>query len=409
MRHLRRPRYNVIILTICGVLALLLSACTEKSGTNDPNGNTDTTPPTVISTSPTNTQTNVPVGTNISIIFSEEMNPSTIAASTITISGGVVSTLSYANQTVTLDPTTNLNYSTTYTITVTSAVKDEAGNPMATQFSFTFTTEVDVNGPPTVVATTPSDGSRGFPVNGWVKATFSKDMNATTINQTSFSISPSTPGMVSYSNRVATFIPASPFEFNREYTAFLLNTIADTAGNHLTTYTWSFWTVQDVIMPLDDGRRWVGSWIGYDTFGNANTPSIPDTIRIESTTVVGDSVWYVNGTGWLLRNKADGLWRIKNIDSVLYLQYPATPGIPYTVDAAISEKVQVLDADTLITVPAGQYNCVLYKWFTNDVTDIKYFYYAPQVGPVMIESFYDRTDDPLKIKTRWRLFQVESP
>ena len=86
---------------------------------------------------------------NATARFSEPMTASTVNATTVTMrdaSGTAVPgsvTYDAATQTATLDPTAALAGSTTYTVTVkggTAGVKDAAGNPLATDDAWTFTT-----------------------------------------------------------------------------------------------------------------------------------------------------------------------------------------------------------------------------------------------------------------------------
>ena len=112
-------------------------------GGDDSPVSTDTTAPTVVSTSPVDNADEVAVDTIIEVSFSEDMNPSTIAASTFLISDGVVGAVSYGSRKAAFRPSSNLEENFTYMATVTSAVKDEAGNSLAENFVWTFTTEGD--------------------------------------------------------------------------------------------------------------------------------------------------------------------------------------------------------------------------------------------------------------------------
>ncbi len=100
----------------------------------------DTTPPTVSSTSPANNATDVAVNTAITATFSEAMDVSTLTSATFTLNNGVTGTVTYSGTTATFTPTGNLAYSTTYTATITTGVKDAAGNAMAAAYTWIFTT-----------------------------------------------------------------------------------------------------------------------------------------------------------------------------------------------------------------------------------------------------------------------------
>ncbi|MHB8793204.1 MAG: M4 family metallopeptidase [Thermoleophilia bacterium] len=106
----------------------------------------DDTPPTVTSVSPVNGATAY-YSSNVTAEFSEDMAAASITSSSITLArhdtGAPVSaTVTYDGpaKTATLDPNGSLQYSTTYDATVTTAVTDQAGNPLQQNYSWSFTT-----------------------------------------------------------------------------------------------------------------------------------------------------------------------------------------------------------------------------------------------------------------------------
>jgi len=108
----------------------------------------DTTPPTVVATNPASDATDVGVGTLIEVTFSEAMKASTLTTSTIQMKQGttpVVGTVSYTVGTYTavFTPGAALAYDTTYTVTVTTGVQDEAGNALAEEYVFSFRTAIE--------------------------------------------------------------------------------------------------------------------------------------------------------------------------------------------------------------------------------------------------------------------------
>jgi len=109
----------------------------------------DTTSPVVNAVVPTSGATGTGVGSNITVVFSETMDSSTISSGTFEVRDAsntlLSSTVTYnsSTNTATLDPASVFQYSTTYTATVkggSSGVKDAAGNPLATDFTWSFTT-----------------------------------------------------------------------------------------------------------------------------------------------------------------------------------------------------------------------------------------------------------------------------
>ena len=107
----------------------------------------DSLPPTVDSTSPAHNENGVSIGSSITATFSEAMNGSTIDTRTFTLDNGVSGTVSYDPNTTTarFTPTSNLHYNTTYTATITTAAEDLAGNPLQTDYTWSFTTESEKN------------------------------------------------------------------------------------------------------------------------------------------------------------------------------------------------------------------------------------------------------------------------
>jgi len=101
----------------------------------------DTTPPTVSSTSPVADATSVAIGTTVSVTFSEAMDSSTITTGSFTLDS-VAGSVSYeiGTYTATFTPSANLAYSTTYTATLSTAITDISGNPLASAYSWSFTT-----------------------------------------------------------------------------------------------------------------------------------------------------------------------------------------------------------------------------------------------------------------------------
>ncbi|OIR05617.1 hypothetical protein GALL_123610 [mine drainage metagenome] len=120
----------------------------------------DTTPPTVSSTVPADLATGVALNATVSAFFSEAMDPLTINATTITLMQGatpVAGTVSYVSANASFGtsavfkPASNLAASTAYTVTVTTGVKDLAGNALAVAKTWGFTTGTTVAAGPALV------------------------------------------------------------------------------------------------------------------------------------------------------------------------------------------------------------------------------------------------------------------
>jgi hypothetical protein len=123
----------------------------ETGGTPPP---PDTTAPTVSSTNPTNNSTGIAIGSDITATFSEALSSSSVTNTTASIAG-VTSTVTLNGNVVTINPNANLSPSTTYTVTLlggANGIKDLAGNSLASNYTFSFTTSAPVNQSPTANA-----------------------------------------------------------------------------------------------------------------------------------------------------------------------------------------------------------------------------------------------------------------
>ena len=217
------------------------------------------TVPTVISTIPINGAINVPLNQKMIATFSEAMSPATITApGTFTVApsaGGapVAGTVSYvaAANTAIFTPAANLTASTHYTATITTAAQSAAGNPLAGNFAWSFTTGIAANTTaPIVVSTVPASGAIDVPTNTILTATFSKPMDPTTITAAgTFTLAVAGPdgaavaGTVQYAGTSATFTPASTLPAATEFTATITTAAEDLTGNALAAnFVWSFTT-----------------------------------------------------------------------------------------------------------------------------------------------------------------------
>jgi len=99
--------------------------------------------PTVTLTSPLSNATNVTRNTAVTATFSEAMTPSTITALSFTLKQGntvVAGAIDYSGATATFTPSNELLAVTAYTATITTDVKDLAGNALEADKVWNFTT-----------------------------------------------------------------------------------------------------------------------------------------------------------------------------------------------------------------------------------------------------------------------------
>lgn len=132
-------------------LAALLFAMAGCSDSDNPVGPAgDNVAPTVSSTNPLNNAVGVAV---ITASFSEAMTASSITTTTFTVTGpgGIPVTATVAYDATTyiarFTPTNALGAATAYTATITAGAKDVAGNALAINYAWSFTTASSSGGP----------------------------------------------------------------------------------------------------------------------------------------------------------------------------------------------------------------------------------------------------------------------
>jgi hypothetical protein len=223
------------------------------------------TPPTVVVTAPVSGAPAVPTNQILTVMFSEVMDPATIAAPgtfTVAIFGGganVPGTIGYAGTTATFTPTAALAPNTHFTATITNAAKDLSGNALVAgaapnPWSFTTSAAPDTT-PPTITLTAPANVAPNVPLNTAVSATFSEAMNPVSITAPgTFTLAvagvggAAVPGVVTYNaaTDIATFTPTAALTANTEYTATITSAATDLGGNALAPgidpNPWSFFT-----------------------------------------------------------------------------------------------------------------------------------------------------------------------
>jgi hypothetical protein len=156
----------------------------------------------------------------------------------------------------TLDPTADLLNNTSYTVTVTTGVKDVAGNALAAQSTSTFTTIPDTTAP-TVTATSPTNGATTVATSSVVTVTFSEAMDVATINGSTFTLTRTSGGgspaavagavSLDVTEKIATFTPSAALLNGTDYSVTVTGGATgakDKAGNPLlANFVFTFKTV----------------------------------------------------------------------------------------------------------------------------------------------------------------------
>ncbi|MDZ7822523.1 MAG: ice-binding family protein [Candidatus Marinimicrobia bacterium] len=338
MKTAKRLLFVIVLLPILGIIG-----CSTNG--------VDTTAPTVTSVTPADGATDVAINTNIGATFSEPMDTATLTATSVTLKQGataVAGSLSYSGTTVTFNPTADLAYDTEYTATITVAATDEAGNALAENMVWSFTSGQTLDtSAPTVSSTIPANAATGVAINSNIRISFSEAMDHATIvaaNVTLKQGSTAVNGTVTYDipNHVAIFAPAENLVSGTEYTATVTTSVTDLAGNTLATNkVWSFTTAASGSGPAP---------VSLGTAGNFAILAKTEISSVPASNITGDiglspaAETYI--TGFSLTD-ATGYATSTQVTGFIYAA-DMTPPTPTVMTTAIS------DMETAYTDAAGR-------------------------------------------------------
>jgi Ice-binding-like/Bacterial Ig-like domain len=336
---MKRFKVQQACLVFIGLImsVFLITGCGGNGGETDkwlPPSNPDTTAPTVTAVVPLNNATGVAINTKIiTAAFSEAMDSATLTTASFTlacpagtpVTGGAVTYLAAGYVAALTLPAANLPTSTVCTATITTGAKDVAGNALASNFIWTFTTGVtaDTTRPRvtiTVPATTDPGPTLNAPTNTLITAVFTEDMNPLTILAAgTFTVVNTTDGgtpvtgaaiPVAYAvgSKTATFTPAAVLTAGKTYTATITTAATDLAGNALagnqaslpaaSNYVWVFTTAAAVpaanvsVLSTDPAASAGGVCPGATI--NA-TFTVPSGLRMDPNSVIAGTTFIVTG------------------------------------------------------------------------------------------------------------------
>ncbi len=215
-------------------------------------GSADSTPPVVVRTDPLRGAGGVPLNRGISVTFSEWIDAESIAGNFQIYRFGskdhVQGEWIVDRRTVTFVPLAPLPASAPFRATVRTGIVDLAGNALAQDFEWTFTTgRAPDTTAPEVRGIVPSSDATGVDLSSAVVATFSEAIAPASLAG-AFAVfregteQPIDVALVAEGS-TATVRPSSSLEANTRYRAVIYAAVTDRSGNSLLQpYTWHFTT-----------------------------------------------------------------------------------------------------------------------------------------------------------------------
>lgn len=277
----------------------------------------DVISPTVTLSSPADSDTDVELNQAIAITFSENMDKTTLSDVTFYLKQGtnpITGQISYSGTTANFDPGTDLSPNTLYVLTVTTGVKDLAGNAIASSHTVSFTTGAGADLIlPMVNATDPMHDATGVARNKVIGLTFSEEMDPSTINTTNLILEEGTnavTGTVDYSGTSATFTPAAILASNTKYKATIKTGAKDLAGNALAANTvWEFTTGGSTssLSPVNLGTSGNYVILAQSAINNSPTSAITGDIGLSpAATSYITGLDLINSTGYATSTQVTG-------------------------------------------------------------------------------------------------------
>gem|GEM_PF-1427618 len=217
----------------------------------------DNTPPHLLQVSPVNQATAVPTNAVVDVLFSKTVD--TVSAQSgvqVSTGGQLVSgvvAFSNGNQRMTFTPNPALLPNTTYTVTITSAVTDVAGNALDNPGSSIFQTgAASFTSRPSVILVDPANGAGGVETNALIRVQFSERIDPVSVNNGTLQVWPNNTGvpiagtaMAGADGLSATFTVAGGLLPGTGYTVRVNDSgITDLAGNGINFFQSNFTTGQ---------------------------------------------------------------------------------------------------------------------------------------------------------------------
>jgi methionine-rich copper-binding protein CopC len=203
----------------------------------------DTTPPTLVSSTPNANSIDVPLNTQVRLTFSESMNTSTVAVSSSNLTLGAATWS--INNTVVSFVTPALVFDTVYSLNI--AGQDVAGNTLAaTTLQFTALTA-----PPTVISIIPANNATGVILTPEITLRFSRPMNKASVEtNTLVNATTCSPWVWSDNDQTAKCTLITPLVYDTNYTIAVSTNARSAAGGALQAeFMSTFRTLPDTTPP----------------------------------------------------------------------------------------------------------------------------------------------------------------
>ncbi len=374
-------KYTGRTLWLAGVmLTTLLTGCGGGGGSStltSTSTNDNAASWLVVETAPIDNASAVALNSKVVVTFSEAMVGASFTDASFTVIGknetALVGAVSYdaASKTASFKPNRDFTASTLYTATLTTTVKSVAGQAEASNYIWSFTSSSDAAGDttgPTVISTDPLNNATSIIPNRNVTARFSEALDPATVNTTTFTLSvgnvaggASVPGVVSYSNKVATFNPTNNLDVTTDYFVTLTTGITDIAKSENALLTDKIWTFKTGSItaagPAPVNLSTAGDFVILTKTGITNVPTSAITGNIGASPITAAAMDTVSCT---------------EMTGIIYGADAAYPGQAYCFKGTAPDNTlvanAVLDMGIAYTDAAGRTEAPITELYAGDIS-----------------------------------------
>ncbi|RZT91351.1 Ig-like domain-containing protein [Ancylomarina subtilis] len=229
------------------VILLLAFGCQKEEDTS--------APLSIVSTNIADGTTEVDVFSEITVLFSEEMDASTVNDNSFAVKKGqypIYGKVSCTGKTAVFKPSQKLNDNTAYNCTLSTEAKAKNGASMGQDYHWSFTSgfEPDVVAPK-ISKSIPVDMEISVFRNTAIEVYFDEEIDPETLNSNSFIVKTGETivgGSITYEAKIVKFVPNAEWLPEAVYTCTLTRDVKDLAGNQLQNdFKWQFTTIPEVL------------------------------------------------------------------------------------------------------------------------------------------------------------------
>jgi len=231
---------KILQLIILTVFITFFSAC-SGGGSSSSSATTDS----VLKSSSTfkayfaPSQNSVAVNAFVLLEFSQSVDESTLSSDNIYIQDAdtnkITTTISLENSNIKVTPTANLTLNATYTLVVTTNIKNSEGASLGENYKWEFTASSPDTSAPTIKSTLPAISSTSADITTNIILEFDELLDTTNIQAGTLELRDSSNNLVSgnfnYSNQWLVFFPSANLNANESYTINILKTLYDSSSN----------------------------------------------------------------------------------------------------------------------------------------------------------------------------------